>query len=720
MKILITIFVLLAAASAREGTTDDAADIKDIFDDLLEAEGVTVAPEDYEDRLAMFVINYLVGDDADDVDLDMMYSDEQLEHMNGVKLINGLQLETMEELQKREELEGKVVKVEKRKIYTDNTRRIVDAVSQGDCGNCYIHTVIAALEMAYAKTTGRRFKFSEQELTDCYFSGCDGGDFRLVPLTLKYLDKLSSRSAYGPYMADVMTCRGATTPDALKEIKIEGVVAVTPDTVEDAINAYGSVMTCMAWASKPDQPCYMRNYKRGTIADWDTFIPEQACAHAVLIVGYGPGFFIVRNSHGKSWGDNGHFRIRRTACGIQDMMAAIVVSSRASKGGLTSQGCPADKPHLCPAIHTCSAAGRCAKPISQEELEKEAVEEVEEVVKEVEEKVEERDLAAELELIDLEKREVRIPGEREKRDEESRKKRGKNNGRIPGKIVRMLAKRGVSAEDLADHFAERSDETENIEKRCADNSRYPCAMLKAQGRLNCKPPYNRICATSCGACGSIPKPKPKPSGETQGPCITPKIPHGTVSNQATMQPGEKLALTCDDGYTLTGGEAKCLIQDQLTNADKDARLTPECVKKGDEDLVGNGATYEGIKDSYKVGPMSFECDSWNKEVLRGIVTGVKGAEELAIGNHNYCRNPGGKMPVPYCLGTAPNDIGSIRFCFGHPGCDTCAGAVDDYGPSECNKPSNKKYCLFSDTQTQKRVEYVQARCKATCCAMAGC
>ena len=36
-----------------------------------------------------------------------------------------------------------------------------------------------------------------------------------------------------------------------------------------------------------------------------------------------------------------------------------------------------------------------------------------------------------------------------------------------------------------------------------------------------------------------------------------------------------------------------------------------------------------------------ECDSWNKDVLRGILVDYKEGNELLLGNHNYCRNPGG-------------------------------------------------------------------------------
>ena len=41
------------------------------------------------------------------------------------------------------------------------------------------------------------------------------------------------------------------------------------------------------------------------------------------------------------------------------------------------------------------------------------------------------------------------------------------------------------------------------------------------------------------------------------------------------------------------------------------------------------------------------------------------------------------QPVPFCIGSA-RGLGEVVYCYGHPGCDTCAGAVDDYDAGYCN------------------------------------
>ena len=71
-----------------------------------------------------------------------------------------------------------------------------------------------------------------------------------------------------------------------------------------------------------------RNYKSGVITDYDEC--KTKLDHAVAAVGYGTtddgiDYYLVRNSWGSAWGDNGYVKIGRSGedswgiCGIQEI-----------------------------------------------------------------------------------------------------------------------------------------------------------------------------------------------------------------------------------------------------------------------------------------------------------------------------------------------------------------------------------------------------------------
>ena len=424
----------------------------------------------------------------------------------------------------------------------------------------------------------------------------------------------------------------------------------------------------------------MDNYKKGDVVSYPAV--AGGCDHAVLIVGYTPTYYIVRNSHGTSWGDGGYFLIQRgsNSCGIEETMAAITVESRASPKNLAGNKCPADKPKFCNEISECVPSGQaCVEPSL------------------VVEKREEDD-----------ERPNRIPGlaeevfkrysrsERRKREEEKRNKWG-----IPGM---MLEK--------------REDEEEKVEKRCADL--HPaCPTLKEKYGCN-HPATTQYCPKLCGKCGGGEDEEVVvPSGqEKKGKCIRPAIANGQVTNPPTMRNGEKLAVQCNAGFTLVGEPMFCLIQNVFTNKDKDARLMPECIKLGSDTLNGNGASYSGRQNTYRnTMGQTKTCDVWKKDVLEGQLMGKKDGYKYQMGNHNYCRNPTGTDPVPMCLA---NDgaKATLVFCFQHPGCDTCTGATNhaSYTDEYCEGGMKSGGCDYVESNSVDLQEFYWKHCKATCCA----
>lgn len=705
MRLLLVLATFLALGACQ---LDDIELCEGLFKELLALDGMELDEEEFDYRLGIFTSAVLDDGDLDGDDdfltgptiLDM-YTEVELYDMNHGGGIDARMEEEMLEMRARGESESHFSLEKRAPPAYDSTRsvRMNDVVSQGICGNCYLHTFIGALEIAYSKQTGKVVKFSEQELTDCYYKGCHGGDFRSVTKTLAINDKLSSKAAYGPYLNERdknkrHTCKAATTPDALLDIKIVGVIDVTAATVNDAISTYGSVMTCMDWSN---QCAAIGKKYRGGIFRGPTV--KDGCEHAVLIVGYTSSYYKVRNSHGKSFGEGGYFRIQRgnNACGIEDQMAAIVTERRSGKAGIVGNGCPVTHPNYCPKTFLC-AAGACVNPSVEVKVEKKevaaevvaAVAEAAEVA-EVVEVVEVAEVAEVAEVVEVanvvEVAQVEeILAEVEVVEE-----------RIEEIIVKKRHARDLSLFEEAPVV--------EVAKRCAADKSRSCARYKSRCSSSS---IMRICATTCGCGAPSPPPRPKPSvGEPKGPCSVPKIANGRVMAGSSIPAGGRLNIRCNSGYKLEGDPVTCMIQDTFS---PDSRLMPECVKVGSETLVGNGADYTGTKDSTVDGR---RCMSWNKEIIQGYVPiETSQASVYQLGNHNFCRNAGGVMPLPWCI---VDTAGNMGFCFKYPGCSVCGGGDTD---KYCDEYSRD--CAYSRPDRMNRPKNAWAICPATCCATAGC
>jgi len=274
------------------------------------------------------------------------YTNKQFKMTLGAKLEPNLKIKKFK-VNKKRNLYANVNTIR----YFDSTRNhnVNDVVNQGICGNCYLHATVAAIEIAYTKATGKLKKFSEQELTDCYYRGCGGGDYRQVCKTLAVTNRLSERSMYGDYLSKVNQCRAFTSPDGLDVMQIVDSEVVTADTIEAAITIHGSVMTCLDW----EHSCaHIKNYGGGIFNG----PVSDSCDHAVLIVGYTPSYYKVRNSHGKTWGEKGYFRIKRgNTCGIENNMAVLKVKNLSKAKDNMKSGCPRDRPMFCKETMTCTS-----------------------------------------------------------------------------------------------------------------------------------------------------------------------------------------------------------------------------------------------------------------------------------------------------------------------------------------------------------------------------
>ncbi len=192
---------------------------------------------------------------------------------------------------------------------------------QGQCGSCWSFSSTGSMEGAWAINKGNLVSLSEQQLVDCSYGlkygnlGCNGG---LMDSAFQYaIDNggMCTEDSYS-YTASKGTCEKCTPV-----VTISGCVDVTANNEVALANAVaiGPVSVAIEADTKVFQ-----FYKSGVITD-------SSCGtnldHGVLVVGYGTegttDYWIVKNSWGSSWGENGYVRIQKTSstnskgmCGI--------------------------------------------------------------------------------------------------------------------------------------------------------------------------------------------------------------------------------------------------------------------------------------------------------------------------------------------------------------------------------------------------------------------
>jgi len=189
--------------------------------------------------------------------------------------------------------------------------------NQGQCGSCWAFSTTGAVEGAEFLAGGQLESYSEQQLVDCSTSfgnmGCNGG---LMDYAFKYIETnpLELEADY-PYTARDGSCHYVKTKGVGK---VKSYADVTPNQVA-ALKA-AVTQQPVAIAIEADQSAFQM-YTSGVIT--------KGCGtqldHGVLAVGYGTengvDYFLVKNSWGAGWGDQGYVKIgTNNVCGI--LMAA--------------------------------------------------------------------------------------------------------------------------------------------------------------------------------------------------------------------------------------------------------------------------------------------------------------------------------------------------------------------------------------------------------------
>ncbi len=186
--------------------------------------------------------------------------------------------------------------------------------NQGQCGSCWIFATIGSIESFWKKLGLGTYDLSENNAaTENGFEGdpCEGGNAKqLTPYLIRGDGPVSE--ADDPYVLGKVHYNPMSDPQGI--ITETRFIPNDIDAIKDCINKYGGLYSSFSWFGE-----FFDYYDNANDTYFYSSDPQDTtdAGHAIVLVGWdddmqtvgGTGAWIIKNSWGTGFGENGYFYI---------------------------------------------------------------------------------------------------------------------------------------------------------------------------------------------------------------------------------------------------------------------------------------------------------------------------------------------------------------------------------------------------------------------------